>query len=323
MFRASILSDGSFSSPERLSEALNTEGQEMRPFLHPDGRHLYFASDGHAGMGGLDLFVSELDEHGQWGKPLNLGYPLNTPADESGIVVASDGRTGYFSREVEGQLDLHEFILPALISADSTAALEGTIRSENGALLPAAEVRLLDGETGKPFAQGSTGADAHYHIPIPTQRDFVLLVEAPGHLFKSVRVESGGIKGRANRNFELTPLMKEAEVVLRNVFFASGSADLVSNSEPELREVATWLNANARVRIEVGGHTDDVGSAADNLALSAQRAEAVMAFLLESGAGKDQLTAVGYGQSRPAVEAETEEARRQNRRTSLRVVGMD
>ena len=323
MYRARVLPDGTFSNPERLSDVLNTPGQEMRPFLHPDGRHLYFASDGHAGMGGLDLFVTELGADGQWGTPVNLGYPLNTPADESGVVVASDGRTGYFSRDVEGQLDLHEFILPETVAADPTAALEGAIRSEGGAMLPAAEIRLLDGKTGDPFAEGSVGADAHYHIPVPTRRDFVLLVEAPGHLFKSVRIESGGIQGRENRDFELSPLKEGAEVVLRNVFFDSGSADLASDSEPELLEVAAWLRSNPHVRLEVEGHTDDVGSAEDNLSLSAQRAGSVMAYLLAEGAGSAQLSAVGYGQSRPAVEAQTEEARRQNRRTSLRVVGMD
>ena len=323
IYRARVLPDGTFSNPERLSDVLNTQGQEMRPFLHPDGRHLYFASDGHAGMGGLDLFVSELQADGQWGTPVNLGYPLNTPADESGVVVASDGRKGYFSRDVDGQLDLHEFILPKAVAADPTAALEGDIRSEGGTMLPAAQIRLLDGKTGESFAEGTVGADAHYHIPVPTQRDFVLLVEAPGHLFKSVRIESGGVQGRENRDFKLSPLKEGAEVILRNVFFDSGSSELESDSEPELLEVAAWLRSNPHVRLEIEGHTDDVGSAEDNLSLSAQRAEAVMAFLLEEGAGKAQLSAVGYGQSRPAIMAQTEEARRQNRRTSLRVVGVD
>ena len=323
IYSARVLPNGTFSKPERLSDAVNTTGQEMRPFLHPDGRHLYFASDGHPGMGGMDLFVTELEADGEWGTPVNLGYPLNTPADESGIVVASDGRTGYFSRDVEEQLDLHEFILPEAIAADPTSALEGIIRSEGGDMLPAAEIRLLNSKTGTPFAEGSVGADARYHIPVPAQRDFVLLVEAPDHLFKSVRIESGGIQGREIRDFELSPLKEGAEVVLRNVFFESGSSDVASDSEPELIEVAGWLRSNPHVRLEVEGHTDDVGSAQDNLSLSAQRAQAVMAFLLAEGAGSAQLTAVGYGQSRPAVEAQTEEARRQNRRTSLRVVGVD
>lgn len=323
LVRAQVQPDGRFGRPEPLSDVINTPGQEMRPFLHPDGRHLYFASDGLPGMGGLDLFVSTLDATGQWGAPVNLGYPLNTPEDESGMVVASDGRTGYFSRSIDGQLDLHGFTLPEAVAADPTAALEGHIRSMDGVGLPQGMVTLLDAETGAPFALGQTGADALYHVPVPADRDFVLMVEAPGHLFHSERVEAGSIQGRRAQDFRLEPLAADAEVVLRNVFFESGSAALSTASAPELREVAAWLAGNPQVRLEVGGHTDDVGQAQDNLSLSSQRAEAVRQFLVDAGANGDQLTAVGYGQTRPAAEGQTEEARRQNRRTSLRVLGMD
>ena len=323
LYEASVQSDGSFSRPRRLPDGINTPAQEMRPFLHPDGRHLYFASDGHVGMGGLDLFVSERGADGQWQTPVNLGYPLNTPEDESGLVVASDGKTGFFSRSVEGQLDLHSFILPPSVSADPTAALEGTIQSTDGRRMPEGTVKLLDGRTGEPFAVGQTGADARYHIPIPSDRDFVLLVEAPGHLFESVRIEAGTLEGRSTRDFALTPLQAEAEVVLRNVFFTSGSAELTPKSQPELREVAAWLQSNPGVQLEVEGHTDDIGTAEANLVLSSRRSESVRNFLIEAGADAGQLTAVGYGQTRPAVEGKTEEARRQNRRTSLRVVGLD
>jgi len=323
LYEASVQSDGSFSRPRRLPDGINTPGQEMRPFLHPDGRHLYFASDGHVGMGGLDLFVSERGADGQWQTPVNLGYPLNTPEDESGLVVASDGKTGFFSRSVEGQLDLHSFILPPSVAADPTAALEGTLQSTDGRRLPAGTVKLLDGQTGEPFAVGQTGADARYHIPIPLDRDFVLWVGAPGHLFHSERVEAGTMTGRHEQDFILTPLVEDAEVVLRNVFFESGSAALSAQSEPELREVSAWLADNPGIRLEIGGHTDDVGSAKDNLTLSANRAESVLEFLVAQGANRQQLTAVGFGQSRPAVEGKSEATRRQNRRTTLRIISRD
>ncbi len=315
--------DGRFTDARPLPDGINTAGQEMRPFLHPDGRHLYFASDGHPGMGGLDLFVCEMGPDGAWGEPVNLGYPLNTPEDESGMVVASDGRTGYFARSLDGQLDVHVFDVPESAQADPTAALEGRIAALDGTGLPQGVVRLLDGVTGEAFAVGRTGADGQYHIPIPTDRDFVLLAEAPGHLLESVRVQAGEWTGRSRRDFQLSPLEENAEVVLRNVFFETGSAALSAASEPELREVALWLASNPRIRLEVGGHTDDVGLAKDNEELSRQRAEAVLDFLERHGAVEGQLTAVGYGQSRPAVPGQTEEARRQNRRTSLRVLGMD
>ena len=129
--------------------------------------------------------------------------------------------------------------------------------------------------------------------------------------------------GRQEQDFTLTPLVEDAEVILRNVFFESGSADLSAQSEPELREVSAWLADNPGIRLEIGGHTDDVGSAKDNLALSAHRAEAVLEFLVAQGADRDQLTAVGFGQTRPAVEGKSEAARRQNRRTTLRLISRD
>ena len=323
LYMATVGPDGHFGQPSRLPDVINTPGQEMRPFLHPDGRHLYFASDGHPGMGGMDLFVSEMEPTGQWGEPVNLGYPLNTPEEESGMVVASDGRTGYFSRSVEGQLDLHAFVVPEAAMAEATAAMEGRIQSSDGTGLPQGTIRLLDATSGAPFAEGHMGPDARYHIPIPSDRDFVLWVGAPGHLFHSERVEAGTMAGRKERDFRLAPLVEDAEVILRNVFFESGSADLSPQSEPELREVSDWLAGNPGVRLEIGGHTDDVGSAEDNLSLSADRAEAVLAFLAAQGANRDQLTAVGFGQTRPAVEGQTEAARRQNRRTTLRLVSAD
>ena len=323
LYMATVGLDGRFGRPSRLPDVINTPGQEMRPFLHPDGRHLYFASDGHPGMGGMDLFVSELGPTGEWGEPVNLGYPLNTPEEESGMVVASDGRTGYFSRSVEGQLDLHAFVVPKAAMAEATAAMEGRIQSSDGTGLPQGTIRLLDATSGAPFAEGHMGADARYHIPIPSDRDFVLWVGAPGHLFYSERVEAGTMTGRQEQDFSLAPLVEDAEVILRNVFFESGSAALSAESEPELREVSAWLADNPGIRLEIGGHTDDVGSAKDNLTLSANRAEAVLEFLTAQGANRDQLTAVGFGQTRPAVEGQTEAARRQNRRTTLRLIRAD
>ena len=323
LFVAELDETGRWGQAVRLPETINTSGQEMRPFLHPDGRHFYFASDGHPGMGGLDLFVCTLQEDGTWGTPRNLGWPLNTPDDESGLVVSSDGRTGYLSREVEGQLDLHVFQLPAAAVADPTGSMEGQLLTTYGMAIPLGRVSLIDAVTGTAFATGQCEATGAYHVPVPLDRTFVVQAEAPGHLLRSERIEGGTLEGRTRLDIELQPLDEEAEVVLRNVFFESGSAQLKPASHPELRQVAGWLVRNPGVHLEVGGHTDDVGSASDNRALSLARAQSVVSFLTASGADPVQLDAVGYGQDRPAVLGQTEEARRQNRRTSLRVVSVD
>lgn len=323
LFMAHRMENGQWGGAVRMADGINTPGREMRPFIHPDGRHFYFASDGLPGMGGMDLFVSTMDDQGLWGPPVNLGWPLNTPDDETGLVVASDGRTGYFSREVDGQLDLHVCTLPPSVEADPTAAMEGILASSTGAPLSEARISLTDLGTGEVFASAWAAPDGSYHVAVPLDRDFVVMAEARGHMLDSERITGSTIEGRVQRNFTLDPLGVGAEVILRNVFFASGSAELDTASFTELDRVGRWLEAHPGITLEVEGHTDDVGSTSANLALSEARAAAVRDYLISAGAGEDQLQAKGYGMSRPAAEGQSEEARRLNRRTALRVVGLE
>lgn len=312
--------NGEWEVAHRMGGAINSAGKEMRPFIHPDGRHFYFASDGRPGMGGMDLFVCTLDEKGGWGTPVNMGWPLNTPEDETGMVVGSDGVTGYFSREIEGQLDLHEVVLPEEVASDPTAAMEGKLQSVDEKPIGNGIIRLLDRETGQSFARAEAGPDGRYHVPVPMDRTFVVIAEAPGHMLASESIEPGEVSGRIVKDFTLSPLEIGAEVVLRNVFFDSGSADLNDASGAELVRVGQWLADQPEVRLEVGGHTDDVGSDVANLTLSADRAQAVRAALLEAGAQPHQLEAKGYGRSMPAMVGTTDEARQMNRRTTLTVL---
>jgi outer membrane protein OmpA-like peptidoglycan-associated protein len=312
--------DGGWGPAYRLGGTINSAGKEMRPFIHPDGRHFYFASDGRPGMGGMDIFMCTLGEGEEWGHPVNLGWPLNTHEDETGLVVGSDGVTAYFSRQVEGQLDVHEVILPEEVAADPTAALVGILRSQEGSALRDGVIRLMDRETGRSFARAEAGPDGGYHVPVPMDRTFVVIAEAPGFMLASESIEPGEVSGMMTRDFSLSPLEIGAEVVLRNVFFESGSAGLDRASGAELTRVGQWLADRPEIRLEVGGHTDDVGSDAANLSLSTDRAKAVRDALIEAGAQPEQLAAQGYGRSKPAVESTTEEARRMNRRTTLTVL---
>ena len=320
LFVAQRQEDGAWGTAHRLGGTINSNGKEMRPFIHPDGRHFFFATDGREGMGGMDLFVSTLNDEGTWGQPVNMGWPINTPDDETGLVVGSDGVTGYFSREVEGQLDLHVMHLPSEVAADATAAMEGRLQSEEGEPLGNGVIRLMDRTTGRSFARAESASDGTYHVPVPMDRAFVVIAEAPGYMLASESIEPGQVKGRMERDFSLSSMEIGAEVVLRNVFFASGSAELDAASGAELTRVGQWLADQSHVLLEVGGHTDDVGSDRANLSLSSDRAEAVRQALIEAGAQPHQLVAKGYGRTQPSVEGTTEEARRMNRRTTLTVL---
>lgn len=323
IFTARRNSQGQWGQAVRLGGAMNTSGKEMRPFIHPDGQHFYFASDGLPGMGGMDMYVCTLSEEGKWGEPVNLGWPLNTPDDEAGLVVASDGRTAYFSREVDGQLDLHSWILPDPVAADATAAMEGRITSQDGTPLATGRISLVDRTTGAPFAEALATSEGRYHVPVPLDRPFVMIAEADGHMLVSERVEAGSVEGRMQRDFLLDPLVVGAEVVLRNVFFETGSAVLDGESQAELTRVGRWIASHPEVQVEVEGHTDDVGSAASNMTLSEQRAAAVVDALVAAGALPGQLQSRGYGQTRPAVQGTDEASRRKNRRTALRITEME
>ena len=320
LFTARRQSDGSWGQAFRMGGEVNSNGKEMRPFIHPDGQHFYFASDGRTGMGGMDLFVCTLMDNGKWGSPVNLGWPINTPEDESGLVVSSDGVTGFFSRSEDGQLDIHELILPPNVAAQATSAMEGRLSSASGVPLQAALIRLVDSDSGTPFAEAIAAADGSYHVPVPLDRAFVVMAEAAGHMLLSERIEQGEIEGRVARNFVLDPLQAGSEAVLKNVFFESGSAMLNPTSNVELERVGSWLAAQPHLIMEVGGHTDDVGTQSENMILSEQRAEAVKTALQQAGVQERQLIAKGYGQSKPAVTGTSEEARQQNRRTTLMVL---
>lgn len=323
LYSSSKREDGTWTPGRKMGSQVNSKGKEMRPFIHPDGLHFYFASDGRTGMGGMDLFVCTLDGEGVPSEPVNLGWPINTPRDESGLVVASNGTTAFFGRDSNGQMDLFTLELPRASSAEPTGAMEGDLRAEGGVALPGGRVRLLDPETGEAFSEGVVSMGGRYHVPVPLNRAFVLNADAPGHLLLSERIEQGDVIGRQNRDLVLQPLREGAEVVLRNVFFESGSAELGPGSQTELSRVGAWLHSHPSVAIEVGGHTDNIGSDSSNLILSEARAESVRMALLQQGANPEQLTAVGYGRTQPSSDGNTEEARQQNRRTTLRVMSVD
>ena len=240
--------DGTWGDPQNLGEPVNTKGTEMAPFLHPDGRTLYFSSDTHTGMGGFDLFVSRRGDDGQWQQPVNLGFPINTSGDEINFFVAADGKTAFISSQREGGnggYDIYTFELPEEIRSDS----------------------------------------ANYLATV----DVVEL--APGDA-----------------------------VVLQNIQFEYNSSALTPDSQAGILMLTEFLQRNPELKVELAGHTDDVGSANYNQKLSAERAGAVREALIAKGIEENRLTAKGYGSSQPLYPNDSEEHRAMNRRTEMIII---
>lgn len=239
--------DDSWSVPENLGPVINTKGTEMAPFLHPDGKTLYFSSDTHTGMGGYDLFVSRRNEQGEWSEPVNLGYPINTPGDEINFIVAADGHTALISSIREGGRGGYDIYCFQLQDDD--------LKPE----------------------------------PINVY-DYVVEDLEPGTV-----------------------------VQLVNIQFEFGSAALTDDSEAGVAMLAEFLENHPEIRVELAGHTDNVGSEAFNLKLSNERAEVVRQALISKGIQENRLSAVGYGSMKPLYANDTDEHRAGNRRTEMSI----
>ncbi|MEZ5083299.1 MAG: OmpA family protein [Bacteroidales bacterium] len=318
---------GDWSVPEMLPETINTKGYEGSVFIHPDNQTLYFSSDGHVGMGGMDIYFSRKDSLGRWGWPVNLGYPINTHKDENSILInaggdlamfASDRKTGY------GALDLYSFELYEEARPQFVTYFKGIVFDEGTKSKLKARFELTDLKTGEvAITSFSNAGNGEFLVCIPTDKNYALTVSCDGYLFFS---ENFGISGT---NTTQDPFLKDIplkrikageKVVMKNIFFETDKFELKESSKVELNKLIEFLNNNPTVKIEIGGHTDNVGSPEYNLELSLNRAKAVNDFLVERGIDQLRILYKGYGETNPIDSNETEEGRANNRRTEFKVI---
>lgn len=298
--------DGFWGKPEKLPENINTSASEASVLIHPDGKTLYFASNGHVGMGGYDLYMTTLQPDGSWSDPKNLGYPINTAGDEHSLLVYSDGEIAIFGSDREGglgSLDLYAFDMPESIRPTKTIYMTGTVYDLVSNEKLEAEFSLKDLETGKEVVRSySDRQNGSFLVSLPVDKDYALFVKKPGYQPYSVHFNLT-VPENSNEPYHqdvpLTPINSNKPVELANVFFDLGSARLRQTSYTELNELVSWLNANPDVKIELQGHTDAQGDDDDNMVLSDNRAKAVMKYLVEKGINSQRLTAKGYGETKP------------------------
>ncbi|MEN9742861.1 MAG: hypothetical protein RLZZ65_666 [Bacteroidota bacterium] len=327
-----LLDNGLWTEAERLSNTVNTNQNEESVQIHPDGQTLYFASRGHVGLGGSDLFVSKLNAQGQWSKPLNLGYPINTRFDENSLLVSALGDIAFFASDRTGgfgNLDIYWFELPRELQATQTFYFEGRAFDAQTRQQLQASIRLTDLSTGKEVYNGYTDIqDGKIVLPLPVDRTYAVLVNKEGYHPFSLNFDLT-IKENAQSyqlDMPLNPLNSQAENVLSNVFFDLAKATLRPESRVELLNLSAYLKANPKLKIEIQGHTDSQGDAQKNLVLSEQRAKAVYDFLITDGIQANRLSYKGFGSTVPVItdaqiaalptEAQKAAAHQKNRRTS-------
>lgn len=335
LYVCKLAANGKWGKPQNISE-LNTDGSDNCPFLHFDGKTLYFRSSGYPGLGKGDLYMSTLQPDGKWGKPKNLGPAINSPKDEGGLVVGLDGKWGYFnsSRTGEGYgcQDLYRIEMPQ--SARPNAVTYVKVIAKDASTKEPLSVSAILREVsdgGKEYRQ-NTDNTGSFMLCLPVGFDYSLAVEKQGYLFYSDQfILSEGYT--PEKPFEFTvwlqkvpakapPSTESKPVVLKNILFESGSAKLLRHSDYELGKLYDLLTTNPTMSIAIHGHTDNVGAEAANLALSEQRAQAVVAYLTAKGIHPSRLAAKGFGESVTIDTNDTPQGRSNNRRTEFVIVGM-
>ena len=326
-------SRGNWSKPVNLGNKVNTAQNEFSPFIHTNGKNLFFSSNGHQGYGLLDLFRSDLQPDGTWGEPRNLGYPINNAGNQVGLFITSDGTEGYYSdgiadpsSRVEDKLfrfDINQDTSSALTVSATSDVLSGKVYDAKTEEPLGAKIDLIDLATEEVvYSVTSDSQNGRYSIVLTQGAKYALYVDNKGYLFKSLTFNYKEADKAQNiqKDIPLDPIEKGKSVELENIFFATDSYELEKESKTELSKVLGFMEQNADVKMEIGAHTDSQGAEAYNQELSQNRAKAVVEFLVGKGIPKERLVWKGYGESKPVGDNSTEEGRALNRRITFKVL---
>jgi len=318
-------SDGKFGPAKSIGTIINTAGHEKAPFMHSDSKTLYFASTGHLGGGGYDIFYAKMNDDGTWTTPKNIGSPINTEQDEHGLIVSTDGALAYYAtRGLSGTLgfDIASFEMPEKAKPDKVLLVKGEVKNESGEAVKDAKVEIKYAQSKEITEIEIDKDDGKYAavINLSKAEDVILNVSGENVAFNS-RIISRKEDTEAPVVMKLD--MKTEEIaankpfVINDIFYTTNSADFDEASGLILNEFADYLKVHPSLYIEIRGHTDDVGADETNLALSMDRAFEVKGYLESKGVEGKRITAKGMGETMPVADNATPEGRARNRRTEF------
>ncbi|WP_426493057.1 OmpA family protein [Hymenobacter sp. 102] len=341
---------------QNLGSVINTQYGEEGVFLHPDGKTMYFSSEGHNSMGGYDIFKSVF-ENGKWSQPENLGWPINTPDDDVFFVISASGRHGYYSSFREdglGSKDIYQITFlgpekppvlsqedqllasrvqpvketmlapPVAIVAAQVTILKGIVTDEASKQPIEATIDVVDNSLNQTIASFQSNAQSgRYLVSLPSGVNYGIVVRKDGYLFHSENFDlpAGAAYSEVVKDIALKKLDVGVKVVLNNIFFDFDKATLRKESTNELERLQKLLVETPALRLEISGHTDNVGKAEYNKDLSQRRAKTVVDYLVAKGIDKSRLTFAGYGDTQPVASNASKAGRQLNRRTEFKVTG--
>lgn len=321
-----LQANGKWGEPENLGAGINTSGDEQCPFIHADNQTLYFTSNYWPGYGDDDLFFVRKGPGGDWSKPINLGYPINTINREGTLFIDASAKTAYYASDrsdSKGGLDIYSFELREDLRPYKTLWVKGQVfdkKTTKG--LPSA-VELIDLASKQTISKVQTDEQGNYLITLPVGKDYVFNVNRKGYLFYSDNffLVQHSPDSVYQKDIPLQPLELNASVVLNNIFFDVNKFELKPESQIELDKIVQLLNDNPTLKIQISGHTDNAGKPADNVTLSLSRAKTVVSYLINKRISPQRLSYKGFGETQPIADNKSEQGRAKNRRTEMKVMG--
>lgn len=349
IYMSDLGDNGKWGAPVNLGTKINTPFADDSPFIHADGRTLYFSSKGHRECyGGFDIYMTVLQNDGTWSAPQNVGYPINTPDNDIYFVLSADKKSGYYASAKEGgygEKDIYKIVMPeetpAVVmeeekkdtttgGASSTVAPTNALTILKGVVTDAksnapldASIKVIDNDKNQVVATfHSNSATGRYLVSLPSGRNYGIVVEHPDYLFKSVNVnipEASGYQ-EITKDIPLEKIEVGVGIVLNNIFYDHDKATLRPESIAELDRLLVLMQQNPTIKIEIGSHTDSDGSDAYNEKLSQSRAQSVVDYLTQKGIPETRLVAKGYGEKVPVAANDTPENKQLNRRSELKIL---
>lgn len=319
--------DSIWSEPLNLGDIVNTASEESSPFLAPDGKTLYFSSNGYSGYGGSDIYVTHRldDTWTNWSDPENLGPEINSPLEDIFFNIPVGSDYAYYSRGVsQNNTDIFRIKLPILKVPEVWVTVKGKILDKKTGQPLSAKViyEILPGGEDLGLVQ-SNPQTGEYEFKLLAGKQYAIRAESDGKIAESQSLDLRNVKSEkiiADENFQLQALEVNASIELNNVFFDFDKAALKAESFPELDRIVELMNQQPNMRVEISGHTDGQGSERYNLTLSEKRAKAVVQYLVNKGINKKRIVTQFFGESKPVATNDTPEGREKNRRVEFKIV---